>query len=109
MNNNQSMFMNPDEMKTIASRLKDTINSIENCYSDIRKSVKEIDGSNDNWKGDNQMKFYNHYFLLSKNFPENMKKLNDFYTFLINVINSYENRDKDISNDIDKNADKFDV
>ena len=106
---NQSMFMNSDNLKALANQLNTKINAIESCYSEIRKSVKEIDGTNDNWKGNNQMKFYNYYFNLSKNFPENVKRLNDFHTFLLNAIKSYEERDKDISTDIDNNADNFDV
>ena len=105
----ESMYMNSDNMKAIASQLKEKIDQVESCYSNIRKSVKNIDGTNDNWKGDNQMKFYNYYFNLSKAFPENVKKLNDFYYFLVNTIKSYEERDKDIDKDIDNNADNLKV
>ncbi len=107
--NNYSMVMDTDVLKELASELNQKIMDIENCYSDIRKSVKDIDGSNDNWKGNNQMKFYNSYFELSKNFPENIKKLTDFYNFLVNTIKSYEERDKGLSQDIDSNADNFDI
>lgn len=106
---NPSMLMNSDNLKTIANQLNQKIAAIENCYSEIRKCAKEIDGSNDNWKGDNQMKFYNYYFTISKSFPDNIKKFNDFYTFLVNAIKSYEERDNDISKDIDSNADNLDV
>lgn len=107
--NNQSIYMNSENLKSIANKLNEKINEIDKCYSDIRKGVKEIDGSNDNWKGNNQIKFYNYYFSISKNFPENIKKFNDFYNFLLNAINSYENRDKAIDKDIDNNSDNFDV
>lgn len=107
--NNQSMIMNSDNLKTVTQKINEKIRLIEDCYSDIRKNIKYIDGSNDNWKGNNQINFYNIYFNMSKKFPENIKKFNDFNNFLINVIKSYEERDKGISTDLDKNADNFNI
>ena len=64
---NSSMYMNSDSMRDIVSRLSDTIGSIEACYKDMDESVKTIDGSNDNWKGDNQTTFYNDSPLYGQN------------------------------------------
>lgn len=103
------MYMNSENLKVFTSKLNQKINDIETCYSEIKKYIGQIDGSNDNWKGNNQTKFYDYALLLSKEFPANVEKFKEFHTFLVNTINEYEETDSDISSDIDKNTENFNV
>lgn len=105
----KSMYVNSENLRTISLKLKGKIKEIEDCYNDIDRIVKDIDGTNDNWFGNEQKIFYNNYMDMAKEYPKNIEKLNEFYQFLCGVISDYEERDKSISNDIDVNADNLDV
>lgn len=106
---NKNMYMNSENLKVLANKLNEKINSIEDCYSEIKNCVEQVDGSSDSWKGNNQEKFYNYATSLSKDFPTNIDKFKEFYTFLVNTINEYEETDSDICSDIDKNSNNFEV
>lgn len=104
-----SMYMDSEKLRADSTNLKNKIKEIEECYKAIDDIVKNIDGTNDNWFGDEQKLFYDYYLKLSKEFPKNLEKFNEFHTFLCGVIEEYEERDNDISKDIDANADNLDV
>ena len=103
------MYMNSENMKALATELNNKIIEMENCYSNVEKYIEQIDGSNDNWKGNNQVQFYNYVSLLAKEFPENIEKFKEFHKFLVNTINSYEETDSDMNKDIDNNESNFNV
>lgn len=104
-----SMYIDCEKLKELAIRLNRKINDIENCYSEISKNAGQIVGTNDIWKGNNQVQFSNYLVSLADRFPDNLDKLKEFYSFLINTIKEYERRESDINNDINSNIDKFDV
>lgn len=106
---NDTMYMNSNSLKELSVKLNDKIIAVEKCYKDINSIVKELDGSTDTWKGNNQAAFYENYSLLCKTFPSNIEKLNAYKMFLDDAITNYENRDKDISKDIDINIKNFDI
>lgn len=101
--------MNSENMKALTEKLNGKISEIETCYENIEKYMAQIDGSNDNWKGNNQLQFYNYAMLLLKAFPGNVDKFKDFHRFLTNTINSYEQTERDMNKDIDNNASNFTV
>lgn len=103
------MYMNSENMKDLTTKLSNKISEMENCYSNVKKYIEQIDGSNDNWKGNNQVQFYNYALSLSKTFPENIEKFKEFHNFLVNTINSYEETDSKMNKDIDNNASNFNV
>lgn len=105
----KSMYMNSENMKALTDRLNGKIQEIEACYEKVNKYLSQIDGSNDNWKGNNQAKFYDYAMLLSKAFPTNVEKFKDFHTFLVNTVNSYEETERDMNKDIDNNESNFTV
>lgn len=105
----KSMYMNSENMKALAIRLNEKILAIENCYSEVKRNTLQIDGSNDYWKGNNQKMFYDYYSSMVDCFDENLEKFREFHKFLVSSIEEYEETEKDIGNDIDKNADNFDV
>ena len=106
--NNESMYMNVENMKTIVNSFKGKINALNEVYKDIELKNKEIDGSCDTWKGDNQKKFQQFFSQTINKYPKNIDKLNEFYSFLVKTIENYEERDQDINRDIDS-KDEFDV
>ena len=105
----RSMYMEPEKMKELAKSFDDKVKELETIYNEITEKYKEIDGSNENWQGDSQKKFYDYYLQISSKLPENIKKFKEYHDFLVNTINDYEQRDKDISNDLDKHEDNFDM
>jgi uncharacterized protein YukE len=105
----KSMYMESENLKAISLKLKNKIKEIENCYASINEAAKNLDGTSENWVGNEQRVFWNKYQEMYRQYPKNLEKLNEFYDFLCKTISDYEERDRSISNDIDVNADKLDV
>ncbi len=105
----KSMYMNSDKLRDISNQLNSKIRELSNCYNAVNDRVKELDGSNETWKGEKQKKFYSAYTLLSSNFPTNIDKLNEFHDFLCGVIKEYDERDSTINKDVDVNVDNLDM
>lgn len=104
-----SMYMNTDNMKLLADSLNSKIIALKEVYQSVDSRMKELDGSNDTWKGENQKKFYETFSTSLDKFPKNIEKLEDFHKFLTNTIKDYETRDSDINKEIDNGDDKFGV
>jgi uncharacterized protein YukE len=106
----RSMYMEVDRTKELAQEFKDKITELETEYNELIEKYKEIDGSNENWQGDSQKKFYDYYCTqVSNKFPGNIEKFKEYHEFLVNTINDYVQRNQDISDDLDKNEENFDV
>ena len=105
----RSMYMDVDRTKDLASSFDNKIKELETAYNELTEKYKEIDGSNENWQGDSQKKFYDYYSQISKKLPENIKKFKEYHAFLVQTISDYEQRNKDISDDLDTHKDNFDV
>lgn len=104
-----SMFINSENLKEIALKFNEKIKELNDCYNSANQEARELDGSNDNWKGDKQKEFYLTYEQLSSKFPTNIEKFNEFYTFLCKVIKDYEEKDSSINKDVDINVDNLDM
>lgn len=104
-----SMYMNTDEMKTLVSKLNDKINSLNSINEELKSKCTEIDGSSDSWKGDNQELFYGYLKQILDYLPKDIEKLKEYHTFLNETVENYEQRDKDISKDIDNLEERLDV
>ena len=105
----KSMYMQSENLRSISVKLRNKINEIEECYNNINEIAKNLDGTSDNWVGDEQKIFWTKYLEINKEYPKNLEKFNEFYDFLCGVIREYEEKDKNISSDIDVNADNLDV
>ena len=103
------IYINSDNLKNIADQLKSKINEIEKNYNSITSYMKEIDGTNDNWQGNDQKIFYGALESLTSRYEANMDKLNEIYDFLMKVIDDYETRDENFGRDLDRNADNLDM
>ena len=101
--------MESDNLKTIAAKLKNKIQEIEDCYNSINESAKNLDGTSDNWVGNEQRVFWNKYTEMYRKYPKNIEKFNEFYDFLVKTINEYDERESSINTAIDNNADNLDV
>lgn len=105
----KSMYMNTENMKSLADSFNQKIKSLNGIYSDINTKMKDLDGTNDIWNGEKQ-KVFSQYLQLSLNkYPQNIKKLEEFHTFLVNTIENYEKEDNDLNKEINDNQDNFDV
>ena len=81
-------------LNELAAEFKSKVNAISKCYEDLDKIYKNIDGNTPVWRGDQQRKFYDGYLELSRVFPYNVSKLNDFATFITDVAESYNDSDQ---------------
>ena len=55
----KGMYINSDGLKSLTAQLRNKIDSIKDCYSNMNTIIREIDGTNENWQGEKQKKFKN--------------------------------------------------
>ena len=86
------IYLNYDNLIQLAYQLKIKIKEINSCYESIETNIKQIDGSNDNWQGEDQKEFYEIFDFVKGKFDKNVSKLIEIYkTYLGRVsLNSEE-------------------
>ena len=103
------IFLNIDALVDLAFKLGKKIEEISDCYDSVKTLERQIDGNNDNWKGDDQKEYYNTIQLVTGSYHYNVDKLIEIYDFLLKIIDDYETKDESFGKDTDRNADNFDV
>jgi uncharacterized protein YukE len=103
------VFMDSNALDIINFNFEEKIKELETLYTDMNNKLKILDGTDDTWRGKAQETFYDHYTRVSAHFPDVIDQLNAYSLFLAETIETYNNRDKDIDEDIDNNEDKIDV
>ena len=96
-------------MTKVNMGIKNKIKEVAESYNDVVITMKEIDGSNENWQGEDQKLFYETLEYITKKYEGNMSKLTELYNFLCKVINDYENRDENFGKDLERNAGNLDM
>ena len=81
-------------LNELAVEFRSKVSQIARCYEDLDKIYKNLDGSSSIWYGQQQKDFYDGYLELSRVFPYNVNKLNDFATFITDVAESYNDSDQ---------------
>lgn len=103
------IYINSDNLIQLAYKLKNKIKDIETTYNSITTNMKEIDGSNENWQGEDQKIFYETLEYVTDRYKNNVSKLTEIYNFLCKVINDYETRDENFGKDLERNAEDLDM
>lgn len=103
------IYINYDGLVEVSSLLKQKINGIESCYNSIKEKIKDIDGTNNNWQGEDQKIFYEALLTLTNRYEDNINKLNEIYDFLQKIIDNYQTRDKTFEKDLDINENNLDM
>ena len=103
------IFLNYDNLVQIAAELKQKIDSIESCYRAVKEEMKEIDGTNNNWQGEDQKIFYEALENFTSKYDDNINKLNEIHKFLCTIIDNYKTRDENFEKDLDRNKDNLDM
>jgi uncharacterized protein YukE len=101
--------MDTDSLDLINFSLEEKTKQLEELYKELDMKLEELDGTDQTWKGKAQETFYNHYIGVSAHFPDVVDQFNSYVLFLAETIENYNNRNKDISEDIDKNENNLDV
>lgn len=104
-----SMYMNTEEMKALVEKLNDKIENLSDINEELNAKCSIIDGSSDSWKGDEQEQYYGYLKQIMDKLPKDIETLKGYSTFLKEAIDNYEQRDKDISKDIDNLQERLDV
>ena len=103
------VYMDTDSLDLINFSLEEKTKQLEELYKELDMKLEELDGTDQTWKGKAQETFYNHYIGVSAHFPDVVDQFNSYVLFLAETIENYNNRNKDISEDIDKNENNLDV
>lgn len=103
------VYMDTDSLDLINFSLEEQTKKLEQLYKELDMKLEELDGTDQTWKGKAQETFYNHYTGVSAHFPDVVDQFNSYVLFLAETIENYNNRNKDISEDIDKNEDNLSV
>jgi uncharacterized protein YukE len=101
--------MNVENMRNLTDLFNQKIAALKEIYDGIENSTKELDGTQDVWKGENQKLFKDTFQKTLDTYPANIKKFEEFQIFLKGVIDEYENTDKDLNKEININQESFDV
>ena len=104
-----SILINSDNLIQLAYQLKQKIRDIETCYNEVKTNMREIDGTNENWQGEDQKIFYETLTYLTNKYEKNIGKLTEIYNFLCKTIDNYEKRDETFGRDLDRNNDNLDM
>ncbi len=104
-----SMFMNTEEMKALVEKLNEKIDNLTDINEELKTKCSDIDGSSDLWKGDDQELYYGYLKQIIDKLPKDIETLKGYGVFLKEAIDNYEQRDKDISKDIDNLQENLDV
>lgn len=104
-----SMFMNTEEMKALVEKLNEKIDNLTDINEELKNKCSDIDGSSDLWKGDDQELYYGYLKQIIDKLPKDIETLKGYGVFLKEAIDNYEQRDKDISKDIDNLQENLDV
>ena len=92
-----------EKLESIITKLDSQIQNLTNEYDELKNTLKQIDGSNDIWKGKTQKIFYDYYEKIAKEFPGTIKDFTDYRDFLKMVVINYSDSENSINSDIDKN------
>ena len=101
------IYINSDNLVQIAFKLKEKIKEIEDCYNTIDNEMKQIDGSTEEWQGDDQKVFYEALYSITQNYDQNLHKLTSIYNFLCKVIDDYDKRDETFGKDLERNNEEL--
>ena len=103
------VFMDSDALDIVNFKIEEKTKELDTLYKEMNDKLKVLDGTNLTWKGKAQEAFYDHYTRVSAHFPDIIDQLNSYTLFLAETIENYNNRDKDMNDDIDNNEDKIDI
>ena len=104
-----NMEMDTKALYSIVVELDKKINELEGKYNKIRTTMKNVDGSNDNFKGEAQVVYYDFYNRVEKEFNPKIEQLKNYSAFLKKTIDNYKNRENDINTSVDNSSDDLSV
>lgn len=103
------IFINSDNLKQIATELKNKNKEIEDCYKEIKERAKIVDGTTENWQCKQQEKYYNTLTYITDRYEQSVSKLNEIYDFLCKIISDYEEHEEERDTHLNTNAENFDM
>ncbi len=101
------IYINCDNLIQIAAKLKKKIKDIDDCYKSIKNDIHQIDGSTEDWQGEDQKMFYEALESITKNYEQDIHKLTSIYNFLCKVIDDYDKRDETFGKDLERNNEEL--
>ena len=103
------MFMDTVNMDVLSISIQKKIKQISDVQNQIKEKLSQIDGTSNLWRGKGANSFVNLSKKVLTEFSPTITELENYNLFLISVIENYENIEKNINNDIDKNGENLEI
>lgn len=102
-------MINSDSFQEKINRLEEKVNNVADTLELICNNMKQIDGTNDNWKSDTALAMHDDYIELEKNFQKINVELYTYVIFLKNVLEDYVEQERNIDQAVENNSPNLDV
>ena len=107
MENN--IFMDTANMDVLSLSIQKKIKQISDVQNQIKDKLSQIDGTNNIWKGKGANSFVKLSQKIVTDFAPMITEFENYNLFLISVIENYENIEKRINSDVDKNGENLEI
>ena len=105
----RSIMINKDSFQEKISRLEEKVNLVANQFETIGKNMKQIDGTNDNWKSKTAVAIHDDYMRIENDFSQINVELYTYVLFLKNVLEDYVSQERNIDKAIEEESPYLDV
>ena len=104
-----NMYMDTENMDVLSISIQKKIKQISDIQKQIKDKLDQIDGINNIWKGKNASSFIELYKKVVDDFGPTITEFDNYNLFLISAIENYENIEKNINKDLEKNAENLEI
>lgn len=104
-----NMFMDTANMDVLSLSIQKKIGQIRDVQNEIKDKLSQIDGTSSIWKGKGANSFVNLSNKVVSDFDPTITELENYNLFLISVIENYENIEKKLNDDVDKNGENLEI
>ena len=98
-----SIVVKKEEFSELIKELDQEIQKLKDVYNDIDNKSKKFNGNDEMWKGQTQEAVYAYYNDISKDFPDNVERIESLSTYLKTTLQNYVDAENSINEDVDSN------
>lgn len=98
-----------EALNEVISSLETKLANMTEIYDSLNTKLELLNGESDVWKGPSQEETYEYYKEISSRFPDTLKKLDNFITYLKKTVQDYKNEDDSIIKDLEINENNLSI